>query len=168
MKLPALLSGWPGPDHATFHHDTFPPSSVFCCSAQPGGNDVPAGRYGCQLDRPLEVNAGAAVAVHTQSRMTQHFGIVEVECTLRSPTVQSLPILALVFGLEIGPWDAQRGNPRVSLNRHVAPTHQQLPKTIDTVVNMIQTGHIRLLDGVIVAIDVVPDVFQAMQLVVDI
>lgn len=100
--------------------------------------------------------------------MTQHFGIIEVECTLRSPAVQRLPVLALVFGLKVGPRDAQGGNPRVSLNGHIGPTHYQLPNAVDAVVNMIQTGHIRLDDGIMVAIDVVPDILQAVQLMIHI
>ena len=98
----------------------------------------------------------------------QHFGIVEVECTLRSPAVESIPVLALVFGLKIGPRDAQGWNPGVSLNSHISATHHQLAKTIDAMVNMIQTGYIRLDNGVRVAINVMADIFQAVQLMVDI
>lgn len=100
--------------------------------------------------------------------MTQHLGIVEVECTLRSPAVESVPVLALVFGLKVGPWDAQGGNPGVGLNSHISATHHQLAKTVDAVVNMIQTWYIRLDNGIRVAINVVADIFQAVQLMVDI
>ena len=73
-----------------------------------------------------------------------------------------------MFGLKIGPWDAQGGNPGVSLNSHISATHHQLPKTVDAVVNMIKTRYIRLYNGVRVAINIVADVFQAVQLMVDI
>lgn len=100
--------------------------------------------------------------------MTQHFGIVDVECTLRSPAVESVPILALVFGLKIGPWDAQAGNPGESLNSHISATHHQLTKTVDAVVDVIETRNIRLYNGVRVAINVMADIFQAVQLMIDI
>ena len=80
--------------------------------------------------------------------MAQHFGIVDVECTQRGPAVEGVPILALVFGLKIGPWDAQVGNPGVGLNSHISATHHQLTKTVDAVVNVIQTRYIRLYHGV--------------------
>lgn len=69
--------------------------------------------------------------------MTQHSGIVDVECTLRSPIVEGVPILTLVFGFENGPWNAQGGNLGASLNRHVSATHHQPAKTVDVVVNMV-------------------------------
>ena len=100
--------------------------------------------------------------------MTQHFGVVDVQCTLRSPAVKGVPILALVFGVEIGPRDAQGGNPGVSLNGHISATHHQLAKTINAVINMIQTWYIRFHNGVGVPINIVADVFQAVQLVVNI
>ena len=71
--------------------------------------------------------------------MKQHFGIVRVEWNLG-----------------------------VSVNHHISATHHQLAKTVDAVVNVFQTRYIRLYNRVRVAIDIVADVLQAVQLMANI